>query len=263
MIGSAYSEIHEALAAGDAVDLSELVEAVRDKNILLLDAAYALDLPVIRAALAAGADPNARAGSMDARGAETPLHRAVRGNGEIPFEDVAHALLGAGADPLARNSAGDTPLHAAMYEREDRAMTLVRLGIDPLVLDDAAQPLIIKATLLNMLQLVELLIHVGVPVDVRDEKGQTALIVATREGRAAAVKFLLAHGADPNAADNRSYSAKRIAMESEDAQLELIFNPPNTTAVQTNAPVKPKSGCAINSAVLMLLALTLLALWIR
>ncbi len=261
MIGSAYSEVAEALATEGAKDLAAIIGGIRDKNELLLDAAYSLDERVIVAALEAGADPNARSAAIGAQGAETPLHRAVRGHGDGNFEKIAKILIDAGADTNARNAAKDTPLHAAMYEREDRVIVLINLGLDPNVLDDSAQPLFIKAILLNMMELAQLLLTNGVPVDTRDLRGQTALLVATREGRISAVKFLLEHGADPNAADVKHYTAKRVALESEDPHLEVLFNPPTNAAVHAPISKAEKSGCAINSAVLMVLFLLSIVIW--
>lgn len=243
MIGSAYSEVTEILAAEGDGRLDELVRNVPNKDELLLDASYALDEPVVAAALRAGAEPNARSASIGGQGAESALHRAVRGHGTGSFEAVAKMLVDAGADLRARNSAKDTPLHAAIYEGEQRALTLVRLGADPAVLDDASQPMLIKAILLNFMELADLLLARGVPIDVRDEQGQTALLVATRERRLSAIRFLLDRGADPNAADYKQVSAKRVAMDSEDPALEAIFNPPKTAAV--HAASRPKMGCSL------------------
>lgn len=250
MIGSAYSEVTETMSVEGDERLEELVREVSNKDVLLLDAAYALDERVVAAALQAGAEPNARSESIGGQGAETALHRAVRGHGPGSFEIVATMLVKAGADLRARNSAKDTPLHGAIYEGEQRALVLVRLGADLSVLDDTSQPMLIKAMLLNMMELVDLLLERGVPIDVRDERGQTALLVATREGRLSAVRFLLERGADPNAPDTKQMSAKRVALESEDPALEMIFNPPKTAVV--HAGNRPKSGCAIGSVLVAL-----------
>jgi ankyrin repeat protein len=254
MIGSAYSEVSEVLASEGDKRLDEMVEGIPDKDELLLDASYALDERVIVAALRAGAEPNARSKSIGGQGSETPLHRAVRGHGDGSFERVAKILIDAGADVRARNAAKDTPLHSALYESERRAIVLIGLGMDPSVLDDASQPMLVKAILLNMMDLAEVLLDRGVPIDVRDEQGQSALLVATKEGRIPAVRFLLERGADPNAPDRKQMTPKRVALESGDRQLETLFNPPNTAAVQINQE-KQKSGCAIGSAALLALAL--------
>ena len=65
----------------------------------------------VSAAIAAGADPNARA-----EGGVTPLHMAAESN---PEPSVVAALIEAGADPSARDGRGKTPFD---YAKDNEAL---------------------------------------------------------------------------------------------------------------------------------------------
>ena len=74
----------------------------------------------LRAALAAGADPNQRNSF-----GETPLHYAAH----RPRPASVLALLAAGADPNLRNRFGATPLHYAAYRGPpDSVLALLAAG---------------------------------------------------------------------------------------------------------------------------------------
>ncbi|KAL4419730.1 hypothetical protein ABPG75_006828 [Micractinium tetrahymenae] len=74
-------------------------------------AATAATTDVVRALLAAGADPR-RPGPGDA----TPLHYAAQGGMGGPFPGIVEVLLAAGADPLALDSRGVRPLDTARLQ---------------------------------------------------------------------------------------------------------------------------------------------------
>jgi ankyrin repeat protein len=110
-----------------------------------------------------------------------PLHLAIA-NDDQPTVDL---LIAAGADPGARDSAGETPLFAAAR---------------------AGNPAI-----------VERLLARGAPVDERElEFDQTALMVAIREGHTDVAQLLLARGADPNA-QTRAGATPAFRLPSENA----------------------------------------------
>ena len=87
-------------------------------------------LRVIMALLRAGADPGSTAQSADDYGL-TPLH-GVLANPQVTAP-VVQALLGAGADPMARTHVGNTPLHIAADWTNDVAVieALLTAGADP------------------------------------------------------------------------------------------------------------------------------------
>ena len=86
---------------------------------------------LLEALLLAGADPNARVTTKDRlEGAEpingeTPLHAAVRGSEGAGRADGVLVLCAAGADPAARNDAGQTPEELA------RALVAARRTASP------------------------------------------------------------------------------------------------------------------------------------
>lgn len=81
---------------------------------------YAVDwerLDTVRYLIASGANVNARTSHgysilLRAAGSQTPLQSAVNVGGIGP----ARVLLENDADPNARGSGGDTPLHMSMYD---------------------------------------------------------------------------------------------------------------------------------------------------
>ena len=105
---------------------------------------------------------------------------------------IAALLIQAGADPMARNEDGNTPLHICQCP-----------------------------------ETVGVLIDAGVDVDVRNNDDQTPLIVQAAEGDAtgslATIKALLERGADPAAKDASGATASSIArLRCEAEKVELL-----------------------------------------
>ena len=119
---------------------------------------------VIKALLAAGADPMSRGGFL-IKG--TPLHAAAR-NENL---DVIKALLATGSDPMARDETGETPLHVAAGNNKNPAV-------------------------------IALLVEAGARLEARAILGRTPLHeAADSEGTGAVVLALLAVGANTEARD--------------------------------------------------------------
>jgi ankyrin repeat protein len=126
--------IFEAVRAGDVARAQALAEggAAREADAegttALMVAANRGDLEMVKALLAAGADPNA----ADSRGF-TPLFHACYNAGEDRgFPDVVQALLEAGADREARIGYGVRPLMYAAGNGEAGCVeALLAAGADP------------------------------------------------------------------------------------------------------------------------------------
>jgi ankyrin repeat protein len=150
-------------------------------------------LSLVKALLAHGANPNARAarypdGVRDGVdfGAVTPFWLAAM----AADVKVMQALVAAGADPLASTTGGTTPLMMAAgyaWRRND--------GVPEA----------------DSLEAVKLCVKLGVDVNAKNALGQTAVHAATFKGANTILQFLVAHGADVNARNNMGQTALTIA----------------------------------------------------
>jgi ankyrin repeat protein len=125
----------------------------------------------------------------------TALHWAVHWN------DVATAklLLRAGADPMARNRFGATPLsEAALTGSAELVAALLEAGADAKGLTTAdGETVLMTAARAGNVEAVRMLVDRGADVNAREHyKGQTALMWAAAERHAGVVKLLLERGAD-------------------------------------------------------------------
>lgn len=164
----------------------------------LCEAAARGDLAGVRAALAAGADPDAPCPDLDG---ETALHLAAAARGERAAEVVAQ-LLRAGADPLRRARAG-TPVdtaaevgHTAALERLLRAA-----GGDPDLGRTRGLTPLHRAAGRGHIGAVRLLLDAGADPNLPGPGGETPLHAAAGAGHAEVVHLLLARGADPSLQD--------------------------------------------------------------
>ena len=186
-------------------------------------------LPLVRALLARGADPNARitssamfsfyigyprkgafepfsVGTGDLRGA-TPLWIAaadMNGAGRVfnygpaytsSSAEVLRTLLAGGADPHLTTDDGTTPLMAAAG--------LGRATYTPRVPRGTRSPMAEEA--------VRMLFEAGADVDAVNEADFTALHGAAFRGLNEVVEYLVANGADIDARDFRGRTAYRMA----------------------------------------------------
>ena len=187
----------EAIHAGDLEALAEVLEGapdlattriVDDKGFARTPLHVATDWPgyfpngpaVVRALLAAGADPNAPA--TGGRFAETPLHYAASSDDA----DVAEALIDGGADLEVPGGSIGTPLDNAVgYGCWHVARLLVARG--------ARVDKLWHAAALGLLPRLEELIVAGPAADELNE----AFWQACHGGQRRAAELLLNRGADP------------------------------------------------------------------
>lgn len=147
-------------------------------------------------------------------------------------------LLAQGADPEARNIAGDTPVHALIARGgpavpsllmllrhgvspagagglarflaachgddgdgtnlEAVALELIERGADPFARSPAGDPALALAVRLDWTRVVERLLAIGVDLNARDSHGMSALHLAAALGRDEMLKRLVAQGAAPD-----------------------------------------------------------------
>ena len=158
----------------------------------LVDAAKSGNAAAVRAELQKKADVNAAA--VDG---STALHWAVHRDAL----DVVDLLLGAGANPMAANRYGVTPLSLAATNGNARIVErLLRSGGDPNAALPGGETVLMTAARTGDVAVLKALVEANADVNAREStRGQTALMWAAAENNVAAIKVLVAAGADVNA----------------------------------------------------------------
>jgi ankyrin repeat protein len=169
-------------------------------DFVLLEACSSGDELAVKAALAAGANPDVT--WMQARNSGKYGNSALHLSAERGFTGVADLLIAAGADVEARNSGGATPLHcAAALGRDEMCVRLLAAGADVESRDCDGETPLCHAAGGNQAATVRTLVAAGADLGARDSQEGTPLHAATVCGSASAGEALLALGADPNASN--------------------------------------------------------------
>ncbi len=146
--------------------------------------------------LSAGADP--RLGGAGT----TPLHRA----NSVKWVQL---LLSAGADVEALDAGENTPLMSVWASKDDIAAALLAAGANPNHANGAGETPLHAA---NSAQRVEALLKAGAKLESRDGGGRTPLLAAQNDEAALAIAKA---GADLKAVDAEGYNALDYALDKE------------------------------------------------
>ncbi len=114
--------------------------------------------------------------------------------------ETALYALSEGADPLARQPDGTTPLHYAAHFADVQLISaLLKAKADPNARNEFGSTPLAEAATTGNAEAIKLLLRAGANVESPNAEGQTALMVVARAGKIDAAKLLLKAGADVNA----------------------------------------------------------------
>lgn len=168
---------HADVTAADANENSPLDDAVMHGH-----------LEVVNLLIAHGADAK-RTHSLDGRGT---LHEAaIEG-----FALLVQLLIRAGADPLARDRSGQTPLDLALaYKNGNVVAALLKTTVRAKELQQVAADAMESATMRGQTEIARVLIDSGFDITEPTAAGSTYLHDAALKGQKKMVELLLEHGA--------------------------------------------------------------------
>lgn len=192
---------------------------------------------------------------------ETPLHVAVN-RGETAL-NIVELLLDSQADITARDSNGDTPVHAAASNMSARTVQILldrnprvlnarnKLGESPLhrgasngavdvvevllqkgaridAKDNSGHAPLHVAAARNSPQVARILIMYGASLELRDRAGRTPLQVASANGNHVLTKILIGVGVNKTAKDHDNLTARDIAEMRKDGATVAEFHRAHT-----------------------------------
>ena len=139
---------------------------------------------------------------------ETQLHFFAYFGNPIHIE----ALLKAGADIMAKDKSGFTPLH--QVNNPENVSILIKAGADILAQDmDGLTPLHAAAGDPRAnIEVVQALINSGANLMIKDNAGMSPLHLAARDGHPDAIPVLLEAGADTTLQDNEGKTPWNYAL---------------------------------------------------
>ncbi len=122
--------------------------------------------------------------------------------------ETALYALSEGADPMAREPDGTTPLHYAAHYADIRLITaLLKAKADPNAKNQFGSMPLAEAATTGNAEAIRLLLKAGANVESPNAEGQTALMVVARAGKLDAAKLLLKSGADVNAKEGWAHQS--------------------------------------------------------
>ncbi len=176
-----------------------------DGKTLLILAAKASDVILVRDLVAAGADVNATTDN----GGTALMFAAIRGDIE-----TQKALLDAGADVNAVGGFDWTALLVASVKGHVAAVRqLLARGADPNLRDIYGWTPLMRAVYEERKMVVQALLEQpDVALNVSNDQGATALHLAAVKGNEALIRSLLLAGADPSMGDRKGRTAENLAV---------------------------------------------------
>lgn len=266
----------DAIERGDVTSVESLLESGADPNwvvtpwgknrfaaslsgVTMLNLAIQRDrLDIARLLVEKGADVNRADSNV---GALRPLHYAAdsRGNRHVPSASLVALLLAHGALADARDAAGASALHDAVWNQSDASAAvtalLIKGGAAIDAHDFAGYSPLAYAAKYGSVPALETLIAAGATPDGRisaptDRDGKSAynptpwavaatpLILAAEAGQPQTVMALLQHKADINATTDVGVTALRIAVAGGDPKMVALLLE-NGADLRATAPQAP------------------------
>jgi ankyrin repeat protein len=209
-------------------DVNKLLKEGTDPNTLDSDgtpalafAVYLQQIEIIRALLAAGANPDIQFSNKERGYKNLSLVNFAATSGNLT---ILAMLKDAGANLENSDSTGQTPLMLAASRGHVEVLNyLIKSGCRLELKNESGYTALMFACKSGHLNCVKALIDNGANLNALDKDNSTPIMFAAQYGYNDIVKLLLAKGADPNAKGIHGLSALGFAKQNRHAETEKIL----------------------------------------